>query len=99
VGDNRQNEMIDHLKSTRIGTQVRKFWLATRYLQSISIKREIVHYLWKSMMNETLKFIAMHRIGHLSKYIAIHIRKGDKLKTEACEISLNKYIAAIERIL
>jgi hypothetical protein len=99
VEDNRQNEMIDHLKTTRVGAQVRKFWLATRHLQSIPIKRQVAHYLWKSMTNETLKFIEMHRIQNLSKYIGIHIRKGDKLKAEAREISLNKYITAIERIL
>ncbi len=76
--------MIDHWKP-----QVRKFWLATRHLQSIPIKHQVAHYLWKSMMNETLKFIAMHWIGNLSKYIGIHIRKDDKLKRETREISLN----------
>jgi hypothetical protein len=99
VENNHQNDPINHLKTTRIGSQVRQFWLATRQVQSILIKRRVAHFLWKSMSNETLKFIETCRIRILSNYISIHIRKGDKLKNEAREISLNKYIKAIERVL
>jgi hypothetical protein len=99
VENNRQNDPIDHLKTTRIGSQVRQFWLATRQVQSIPIKRRVAHFLWKSMSNETLKFIEACRIRNLSNYISIHIRKGDKLRREAREIPINKYIKGIERIL
>ncbi len=98
VEDNRKNDLIDHLITTRVGTQLKKFWLATRLVQSIPIKRRVAHYLWKSMSNETFKFIETHRIRNLSNYIGIHIRKGDK-KREARVIPLNKYIKGIERIL
>jgi hypothetical protein len=97
--DNRQNDRINHLKTTRIGTQVNKFWLATRQIQSIETKRQVAHYLWKSLSNETIKFIETCRITNLSNYIGIHIRKGDKVKGEARGISSMKYINSIERIL
>jgi glycerophosphoryl diester phosphodiesterase len=51
------------------------------------------------MSNETFKFIETYRIRNLSNYIGIHIRRGDKLKHEAREISIDRYIKGIERIL
>jgi hypothetical protein len=97
--NNRENDRIDHLQTTRIGVQVGKFWRATQAVRSMAIKRLVAHYLWKSMSNETFKFIQTYRIRNLSTYIGIHIRKGDKIKKEAREIPLEKYITAIERIL
>lgn len=99
VENNRRNDRITHLKTTRVGTQVSQFWLATRHLQSIPIKRRVAHYLWKSMTYETLEFIKSCRIQNLSNYIGIHIRKGDKLHKEARGLSFIKYTKAIERIL
>ena len=57
------------------------------------------HYLWKSLSDETSKFIETRRITNLSNYIDIHIRKGDKLIREARQIPLQKYIKSMERIL
>jgi Alpha-(1,6)-fucosyltransferase N- and catalytic domains len=73
--------------------------IATQQVQTIEIKRRVAHYLWKSISNETLKFIETCRIKNLLDYIGIHIRKGDKLLKEAREIPINRYIKAIERIL
>ena len=61
VENNSQNCLIEHLQTTRVGTQVVKFWLAPQQIQTIEIKR---HYSRKSISN-------------LSNYIGIHIRKGD----------------------
>jgi hypothetical protein len=97
--NNHENESIDHLQISRYGTPIDEFWRATQQVQSIAIKRRVAHYLWKSMSNETFKFIQTYRIRSLSNYIGIHIRKGDKIKTEAHEIPLEKYVTAIERIL
>jgi len=99
VEDNRKNDRIDHLKTTRVGTQVVKFWIATRQVQSIETKRRVAHYLWASMSKETLQFIQTYRISNLSNYIGIHVRKGDKIEKEARAIPLDKYIKSIERIL
>jgi len=90
VENNRKNDLIDHLQTTRVGTQLGQFWLATQQVHSIPIKRRVAHYLWKSMSNETFKFIQTYRIRNLSNYIGIHIRKGDKLMKEAREIPLDK---------
>ena len=70
IENNRQNDLIDHLKTTRVGTQVVKFWIATRFIQSIAIKRQVAHFLWKSISNETLKFIETCRIKNLTNYIS-----------------------------
>ena len=99
VENSHQNDKIDHLKTTRIGGQVRHFWLATQHLQSIEIKRRVAHYLWKSISNQTFEFIQKCKLKNVSNYIGIHIRKGDKLKKEAHEISLNKYINITQRLL
>jgi hypothetical protein len=100
VDTNRENDRIDHLKTTRTGSQVGKFWIATRgWMQSIQVKRRVAHYLWNSMSKETLKYIQMCKVTNLSDYIGIHIRKGDKLVKEARAIPLNKYIKSIEGIL
>jgi hypothetical protein len=97
--NNRENDQMDHLKTTRFGAQLHQFWNATRQVQSMTIKRQVAHYLWKSMSKETFKFIQKYRIRNLSNYIGIHIRKGDKLRREAREIPLEKYITTIEGIL
>ena len=99
VRNNHQNQLIDHLKTTRVGTQIRQFWYATQHVQTIAIKRRVAHYLWRSLTEETLNFIAAHRIGNLSNYIGIHVRKGDKLQGEARTIPLKRYITTIERLL
>lgn len=99
VQNHRQNDLVDHIKTTRVGAQVREFWYATRHVQSIPIKRRVAHHLWQSMTNETLQFIAINRIQNLSNYIGIHVRKGDKLKSEARLTPLNRYITTIERAL
>jgi hypothetical protein len=57
VENNSQNDLIEHLQTTRVGTQVVKFWRATQQIQTIEIKRRVAHYLWKSISNETFKFI------------------------------------------
>jgi hypothetical protein len=97
--NNLENDLIDHLKTTRVGEQLHQFWKATKQVQSMTIKRPVAHYLWKSMSNETFKFIQTYRIQNLSNYIGIHIRKGDKIRFEAREIPLEKYITTIEGIL
>ncbi|CAF1401287.1 unnamed protein product [Rotaria magnacalcarata] len=98
VENNALNNEIDHLKTTRIGTQVRKFWLATRQVQSFEMKRQVAQFLWKSISKETLNFIENCQIKNFTNYIGIHIRKGDKLKSEAPSISLEKHIKSIENI-
>ncbi|CAF0889894.1 unnamed protein product [Adineta ricciae] len=99
LSDNsRINDQIAHLKTTRIGTQVRRFWIATQPVHSIMLKRQAAHYLWRTMSNETRKFVERYRIGNISNSIGIHIRKGDKIGKEAREIPLKKYIKSIERL-
>jgi hypothetical protein len=97
--NNHENESIDHLQTSRYGTPIDEFWRATKQVQSMGIKRQVAHYLWKSMSNETFKFIQTCIIRNLSNYIGIHIRKGDKIKLEAREIPLEEYITTIEQIL
>ncbi|CAF1538317.1 unnamed protein product [Rotaria sp. Silwood1] len=94
---NLKNDQIEHLKTTRTGSQVKTFWVATRHVQSIEIKRRVAHYLWQRMTKETKLFIQKYRISNISNYIGIHIRRGDKLVKEARVISLQKYIEIIER--
>ena len=91
-----ENERIVHLKTTRFGSQLWRFWQATRHVQSMSIKRQVGHYLWKSISNQTFHFIQTHRIENLSIDFAIHIRRGDKFK-EARAIPLEKYLMIIGR--
>ncbi|CAF3265322.1 unnamed protein product [Rotaria socialis] len=98
VENNTLNNEIDHLKTTRIGTQVRKFWLATRQVQSFEVKRKVAQFLWKSISKETLNFIENCQIKNFTNYIGIHIRKGDKLKSEAPSVSLEQHIKSIENI-
>ncbi|CAM2728788.1 unnamed protein product [Rotaria socialis] len=98
VENNTLNNEIDHLKTTRIGTQVRKFWLATRQVQSFEVKRKVAQFLWKSISKETLNFIENCQIKTFTNYIGIHIRKGDKLKSEAPSVSLEQHIKSIENI-
>ena len=95
--NNLENEKIGHLKTTRFGAQLGRFWKATRPVQSLRIKRQVAHFLWKSMTNETSIFIRTHQLQNLSNYIGIHIRKGDKIR-EAREIPLEKYLTNIEQI-
>ncbi|CAF3404484.1 unnamed protein product [Rotaria sp. Silwood2] len=93
----RKNDQIEHLKTTRTGSQVGTFWQATRHLQSIEIKRRVAHYLWQHMTEETSLFIQNHIISNISNYIGVHIRRGDKLAKEARLIPLQNYIKIIEQ--
>lgn len=97
--DTKYNTRIMHLKTTRIGSQVSKFWYATRSVQTIPVKRHVAHYLWKSLSKQTFTFIQNNRIPNLSNYIGIHVRKGDKLASEARSVSLRKYISTIEGLI
>lgn len=96
--NNLENQKIDHLKTTRFGAQLGRFWKATRPVQSLAIKRQVAHFLWKSMTNDTLTFIQTHQLHNLSNYIGIHVRRGDKIRKEAKEIPLQRYITNIEQI-
>ena len=95
--NNLKNDQIQHLKTTRTGSQLKKFWQATRYVQSIKIKRRVAHYLWQTMTKETSSFIKKCIISNLSNYIGVHVRRGDKLVKEARPVPLQKYIDTIER--
>jgi hypothetical protein len=97
VETNLKNDQIDHLKTTRTGSQVKKFWLATQHLQTIEAKRRVAHYLWQTMTEETLLFIQQYGISNISNYIGIHVRRGDKIKTESREIPLHNYINLIDQ--
>ncbi|UJR22733.1 hypothetical protein I4U23_025767 [Adineta vaga] len=96
--DNHINNRISHLKTTRIGTQLHKLWIAARPVQSLRLKRKVGHYLWRSISNETKKFFQTCQIKKLSNYIGIHIRRGDKVGIEARAIPLEKYIESIHRL-
>ncbi|CAF2865470.1 unnamed protein product [Rotaria sp. Silwood2] len=95
--NNRKNDQIEHLKTTRTGSQVRTFWLATQHVQYIEMKRRVAHYLWQRMTEETSLFIQNYRISNISNYIGVHIRRGDKLDKEARPIPLQNYIKIIEQ--
>ncbi|CAF1066341.1 unnamed protein product [Adineta ricciae] len=98
--NNSENELIDHAQTTRTGNILNRFWIASLKVQSLEKIRYVTHYLWKSLTNETFKFIEEHRIKRLPKtYIGIHVRKGDKLIKEAREIPLMEYITLIEAMV
>ena len=99
VEDSRKNDQIQYLKTTRIGLQVQRFWRITRHLQNIDSKRRVTHYFWQTMSNETRLFVETCRLGNLSNYIGVHVRRGDKLASEARAISLLNYIDRIEKIV
>ncbi|UJR16822.1 hypothetical protein I4U23_003721 [Adineta vaga] len=94
-----ENDFIDHAQTTRTGNILNRFWIASLKVQSLQNIRYVTHYLWKSLSNESYQFIEKHRIKHLSNYIGIHVRRGDKLIKEAREIPLMEYITLIEGIL
>jgi hypothetical protein len=98
VEDNRQNDLVDHLKTTRTGVQTQRYWKATRLLQTMPKKRPVAHYFWKSISKETLKFIETCRIRNLTNYIGIHIRKGDKMK-ETPDVAWKRYIQVSGQIM
>ncbi|CAF1508589.1 unnamed protein product, partial [Didymodactylos carnosus] len=113
-----ENDHVPHLKTTREGAQVVKFWRAggnidrirvkqkETPIMSITIKRKVAHYLWRYMTRETYETIksSISNAGMLDYFnsnklfYACHIRKGDKLRKEASDIPLNRYIQAIERL-
>ena len=95
--NNFENDQIQHLKTTRIGLQIKKFWRATQHVQSIALKRRVAHYLWQTMTKETSVFIKKYIISNMSNYIGVHVRRGDKLVKEARPVPLQKYIHTIER--
>lgn len=99
VEDNRENERIQHLRTTRTGIQVSRFWRATGHVQNIESKRRVAHYFWATMSNETQSFVQQCRPGNLSNYIGVHVRRGDKLVNEAGSIPLVNYINRIEKIV
>ena len=66
--------------------------------QMLKVKRIVIQYLWKTLSNETRDFIHLYlnKIQSDSIIYAIHIRRGDKLISEAKPIPLEKYIDGIE---
>jgi hypothetical protein len=99
VENNRENDQIEHLRTTRTGAQVGRFWRATRHVQSIESKRRAAHYFWQTMSNETQSFVQQCRLRNLSNYVGIHVRRGDKLAKEARSVPLLNYIKRIETIV
>ena len=99
VENNRQNDRIQHLQTTRTGAQASRFWRATGHVQNIESKRPAAHYFWATMSDETQSFVEQCRLGNLSNYIGVHVRRGDKLVSEARAVPLLNYINRIEKIV
>lgn len=64
---------------------------------SLSMKRIVADYLWRSINNETEQFIRQHLqdLDVDSITYAMHIRRGDKAK-EADAIPNENYLAGVE---
>ena len=99
VGDNRRNRLVEHLKTTRTGPQIVSFRAATREVQTLDLKRRVAHFLWQRMTAETSSFVEKCRLRNLSNYMAVHVRRGDKIAREAREVSVRKYIDRMEAVL
>ena len=95
----RVNEQIKYLKVVRSTHPLASFRRATRKIQTIEAKRRAAHRLWQRMTAETSAFVEHCRITNLSNYIAVHVRRGDKLIKEAREVPLVQYIQKIEQTL
>ena len=99
VEDEKENRRHFHLKTTRTGKQLEQFWRATRHVQTIGAKRSVAHYFWNRMNRTTSRLIRQCRMKSPSKFISIHIRRGDKNLNEARLIPVIGYIRKIEQIL
>ena len=92
-------EKAESMKTTRTGAQVSSFWGVTREVQTLDLKRRVAHFMWERMSVETSSFVEKCRLKSLSDYIAVHVRRGDKLDFEAREVPVEAYIRRIETIV
>ena len=99
VADNRRNQLVEHLKTTRTGPQVILFWKVTREVQNLDLKRRVAHFIWKRMSLATSSFVEQCRLRNLSNYIAVHVRRGDKIHREARQVPVQQYLRRMETIL
>ena len=99
IADDRRNRLVQHLKTTRSEPQIYTFWAATREVQTLDLKRRVAHFLWQRMTAETSSFVEKCRLRNLSNHIAVHVRRGDKIGSEAREVSVRKYIDRMEAVL
>jgi hypothetical protein len=95
----RVNEQMKYLKVFRSTHWLSSFRRATTKVHTIEAKRQAARYLWRRMTAETSAFVEQCRIRNLSNYIAVHVRRGDKLIKEAREVPLVQYIQKIEQTL
>jgi hypothetical protein len=99
VANDSVNQQIKYVKVAHLNEPFSSFRQATKSVQTIEAKRPVAQYFWRSMTRNTSASVEKCLIKNLSHYIGVHVRRGDKLRTEAREVPLKKYIKKIEETI